>query len=380
MSALVSLLVAGLLLVPQDGAERPTITVRSAGEARDDADLVGDDDRVLLEALDRLRQGGTLVLGAGRYTIRRALRLPPDLVLRGEDGATLVLPAPVLTAAAAAAGATRVELSDASGFRGESRVQILPPVGRETFADGLTRSLELQQIGQVEGDALVLLDPLVLDVPEGSRVGYPHKLMWVDQGGRTTIENLVFEGGLRPEIPMPGHSQRCAIWSAAPFGFGQERLAPPGHGLVVRHCLFRDWYGRPIAVYNQEDGLIEGNVFESVLDEAIDLDHFVERFRVVGNQVRGALWGIVMNDASRNVVEYNQLEDCDVGIIVWRYERTPPQGINEENVVRHNVIRGSRIAIQVDADCHRNEVRANHYEGQLLIVEPTNLVVDNRRL
>jgi hypothetical protein len=374
----VALLAIAALVVPGHGTqdERPTVTVRVDGEA----DLVGDDDLVLREALKRLRKGGTLVLGAGRYTIRRALFLPPDFVLRGEDGATLVLPSPVLTAEAAAAGDTRLVLADAGDFRGQSRVQVLPPIGQETFADGRSRSLELQQVGEVDGDALVLLDPLVLDVPVGSRVGYPHKLMWVDRGGNTTIENLAFDGGLLPEIPMPGHSQRCAIWSASPFGFEEERKAPPGHGLVVRHCRFWNWYGRPIAVYNQEDGLIEGNVIENVLDEAIDLDHFVERFRIVGNEITGAPWGIVMNDASRNVVEYNHLTGCDIGITVWWYEGTPQQAINEENVIRHNVIRGSRWAIHLGPECPRNEIRMNHVEGEIRVETPGNVVEENRGL
>jgi parallel beta-helix repeat protein len=205
--------------------------------------------------------------------------------------------------------------------------------------------------------------------------------MWVNKAGRTTIEDLAFEGGRVADVPMPGHSQRCAIWASAPFGFEAERLGPPGHGVVVRRCTFTDFYGRPIALYHHRDGRIEDCRFERISDEAIDLDHFVEGFTVARNVVRDALWGIVLNDASRNVVEDNVIEGCGIGIWSWRYERVPAEGFNEENVIRRNRITGSREhAIKIDQHCVRYVIQENEFEGSIVVVEEENTVEANTQL
>ncbi len=362
----------------QEAAPPVTVTVRQSGSA----DVVGNDDAAIRAGLDRLGQaGGTLVLGPGRYTMRRSIFLPKDVVLRGEQGAVLALPPPALTAGAAAAGTKELVIAGAHDFVGETRVQILPPVDSELFPDGVTEKLDLVQLERVEGDRLFLLEPLPLEVPAGSRVGYPHKVLQVHRSGRATIENLTFEGGRVESIPMPGHHQRCAIWSSAPFGYEEERLGPPGHGVVVRHCRFTDWYGRGVAFYNQEDGLVEGCLFERISDEAIDLDHFVQRFRIVGNEVRDAVWGIVLNDASRCTVEYNRIDGCEIGIWSWWYPRTPRQGINEENTIRHNHVRGARqAAIHVDKTCVRYLIEQNFVEGEIVVLEAENTVRGNTRL
>lgn len=354
---------------------RPTLVLRQSGEA----DVVGDDDVALAAAFERLRAGGgTLVLGAGRYVVRRALFLPKDFVLRGEEGAVLALPAPVLSAETAPAGARELLVAGAHEFVGETRVQLLPPVGSEHFGDGQTKSLELQQIARVEGQKLVLAEALPFELPAGSRVGYPHKVLWVNKEGNATIEGLAFEGGRVAAIPMPGHSQRCAIWASAPFGFEEKRLGPPGRRVFVRRCRFSDWYGRGVAFYNHEDGAVEDCRFERISDEAIDLDHFVQNFRIARNEVHDVLWGIVLNDASRNLVEQNRIEGCDIGIWSWQYERTPRQGINEENVIRGNTVKGARQdAIRIDKGCVRYVIRDNTVEGAIVVVEADNEVGPN---
>ena len=139
-------------------APQPTITVRQSGEGQ----WIGNDDEVLQNALNQLaKNGGTLVIGAGRYPVRRSLFLPKNVVVRGEEGAVLALPSPVVTRDAAAAGSREVVLAEPGEFVGKSRVQILPPVGSEFFADGKTKTLELQQVERVEKGTLFLIDPPV---------------------------------------------------------------------------------------------------------------------------------------------------------------------------------------------------------------------------
>jgi hypothetical protein len=360
-------------------AETPALVLRQAGEA----DVVGADDVALQAALDRLRGGGgSLTLGPGRYLLRRQVMVPSDIVLRGEEGAVLALPSPVRVARAAEVGEREIVVEGAHEFAAGTRVQMLPPDGGGSLADEERLPLEFWELERVEGATLHLGAPLAVAVPAGSRVGYPHKLLWIHKEGRVLVEGLAFEGGRVDSIPMPGHSQRCGIWASAPYGYGDERLGPPGRGIVVRHCRFSGFYGRGVAFYNHEDGRVEGCLFEHISDEAIDLDHYVQGFQIVGNEVRDALWGIVLNDASRNLVEFNHVQDVEIGIWSWRYERMPAHAVyNAENVVRHNVVRGARVAaIDFGATCSRNVIEFNHLEGALRIAEPDNRVGRNTLL
>jgi len=363
---------------PPPVRERPSLTVRQSGEA----DLVGNDDLVIAQACDRLRaSGGTLTLGPGRYVMRRSIFLPKELVLRGEPGAILALPAPTVTTAAAAAGTRELVVQGPHEFADRIRVQILPPVGTEFFADGVTKTLELVQVERTEGDTLHLKDPLLLDVPAGSRLGYPHKVLQVAKEGFVTIEGLLFQGGKRDDLPMPGHSQRCGIWASAPFGFELERLGPPGQGVEIRDCTFTDWYGRGVAFYNHESGTVERCTFERIADEAIDLDHYVQFFEIRHNTIRQALWGIVLNDASRNTVEHNTIEDTEIGIWSWMYDKMPRNDLNQENVIRKNTIRRSRQApIHIDKTCVRYVIEDNEVEGEIVVLEPENSLRGNKKL
>ena len=359
---------------PVPAERRPVVTVRPSGSA----DFVGADQRTLSAALARLEHGGTLILGAGRYVIRRTLFLPADLVLRGEPGSTLALPTPQLTAMFAPAGSRELVLVDEGEFAGEGQIAVFPPVGQEFLPDGESPGLGPLALTRMEGARLFLREPLATDVPAGSRVSYPIKLLWVNRAGRVRFENLTFDGGQRADLPVFGHFMHCAIWASPPFGFGSERLGPPARYVVVRNCRFHDWYGRPIALYHVEDSVIEGSLFERTSDEAIDLDHYCRNVRVFGNVVRDAQWGIVLNDASCCTIEGNVLEDCGIGIHNWWFAKIPLGGINEENVIRHNVVTGSRErSIFVDRECHRNVIEFNRVDREIEVVEPSNRVEAN---
>lgn len=375
---------AAAAVLVQESASSATTVLRVAQS--EPADVVGNDDVALKAGLDRLRKsGGTLVVGPGRYVIRRSLILPAKIVVRGEPGAVLALPAPVLTAEAAPAGSSELVLAgphefDTSG--GRILLQILPPSDQSTFADGVTEKLDLQPSTRVEGHRVFLDVPLAADVPAGSRVGLPLKIFQTHPLGLATIEGLTFDGGRVESIPMPGHEKRCAIWASSPLDPDKpERPGPPGRGVVVRHCRFHDWYGRAVALYYQVGGQVEGCLIERVDDEAIDLDHFCEGFRIAGNEIRDARWGIVLNDASRNSVEYNRIDGGEIGIFSWWLPGVVARGINEENVLRCNVVRGtSQAPIRVDRTCVRYLIEHNWVEGEIEVVEDDNVVRANTRL
>src|SRR5262245_26301953 len=105
--ALAALVVAQRTACAQSAVTGPTVSVRQSAPA----DFVGSDDVALKAACDRLRKsGGTLVIGPGRFVVRRSVVLPANIVVRGEPGAILALPSPVLTASAASAGAQELEI------------------------------------------------------------------------------------------------------------------------------------------------------------------------------------------------------------------------------------------------------------------------------
>ncbi len=342
----------------------------------------GDDDRPIQAALERLRgKGGVVLVGPGIYIVRRSLQVPTGATLRGTDGAVLRMPSPTTTTESAPAGAKALARADVAELAPETWVQILPPVGQELFPDGVTPSLDLVRMSKVGAGRVELVEPLSVAIPRGSRVGYAHKLVQVAQTGDVVIENLTFDGGALAEIPMPGHHQRSAIWASARFGFGEDRLGPPGEKVFVRHCVFKNWYGRGVAFYHVVDSAVEGCRFETIYDEAIDFDHFCERDRATGNEIENAVWGIVMNDASRCTVEFNRISKCEVGIFGWWFERTPLERINEENVIRFNFVRDcTKAPIHLAKACSRNRVEQNFVEGTILVEETDNLVENNTQL
>ncbi|HEX6884346.1 MAG TPA: right-handed parallel beta-helix repeat-containing protein [Planctomycetota bacterium] len=378
MLVLLWIVLASCLLAQAESpaSAAPLVTVRQQGPA----DFVGADHATLAAALANLgeRGGGTLLVGPGRYVVRRSLFPPANVTIRGEAGSVLALPSPGVLRVAAAAGTRELLLREAGEFATDGRIGIFPPAGVEFLPDGESIGLGPLALASVQGERLELVEPLTLDVPAGSRVSYPVKLVFVNRAGGLTLENLTFAGGRIEDVPMPGHFVHCAIWASPPFGFGSEPAGPPAREVTIRHCRFTDWYGRAIAFYNVADSLVEGSLFERIADEAIDLDHYCERVRVVGNLVRESIWGIVLNDASRCTVEYNFIEGCEVGIYGWWLERVPPEGLNEENRIQHNTVRASRQAsILLERGCHRNVIEHNFVDRAVRVVESTNTVRDN---
>jgi polygalacturonase len=65
-----------------------TITVGPAN-----ADVIGQDDRAIQQAIDRVaaRGGGTVRIKAGTYTLSNAVRLPSHMTLEGEGNDKTIL-------------------------------------------------------------------------------------------------------------------------------------------------------------------------------------------------------------------------------------------------------------------------------------------------
>ncbi len=366
----------GAKLAPEEA--RPTISVRQDGTG----DFNGSGSRTLQDALNSLiKTGGTVEFGPGRYVITATVFVPAGVTLRGCEGALFALPAPVFVAEPAAKGATELALTSTEDFVGVSLVQLLPPIGEEFFGDGETLDYRFTPVVRVEGKRLHLATPLQQDIPVRSRVGYSCKLFKTTADGNAVFEHMSFDGGRIASVPMPGHHLRTAVWVASPFQYEVGRTAPPVPNVTVRNCIFRNLYGRGVAFYNAVDCVVEGSVFEHIDDEAIDFDHFCERNRAIGNDIRDVFWGIVLNDCVDSVVEYNNIDGCLIGVWAWWYHLIPKEGLNVRNIVRNNTIRGAKeAALHFDRECTGNIVVDNLIEGKVVFVEKGNTVRNNHSL
>ena len=374
---LVAVLGVCALTRPLGAGEAALSTVRVAQDGS--GDFNGADETPILEAIDRVgTDGGVIVIGPGRYLIRRPLSLGSSVVLRGTAETVLQLPAPVLVKEPAAKGERVVETSDVSQFTSQTTIELFPPSGAKYFADGKTESFRAE-VASISDGRLHLAEPLPHDVPKDGRLGYPHNMVVVSGPSReVTIEQLTFDGGRNAELPIPGHHRRSGIWAHGRYSYEEGPLGPPVAELRVRNCTFRNCYGRGVAMYSVVDSEVTDCRFEQIADEAIDFDHFCLRCKAVDNQVAHAVIGVTLNDASHCLVERNRLTGCSRGIVVWWWYRCPQEGLNEHNTIQHNVIESPRgKGISLGKRCHHNVVRHNSVTGGIEVVESTNTVEDN---
>lgn len=375
----------GQLPKPSENAEKVLHVTRNG-----DGELAGETGQPIRAALDQLRKtGGTVVLEPGEYLVRRKLVLSDNITIRGSGSAAasiLRLPAPTRLTASAGKGDRTFTVANSAVFASGTAVQILPPAGADRFSplEGKTKSatIEAAEITSVDGSRITLAEPLPIDLPKDSRVGYFHNLISMRKPARNiTIENLTLEGGRTSEVPMPGHAKRCAIWASSPYTYAEGPQAPPIRGLRVRHCVIRDFYGRAVAMYNVADSEVVGCRIARIPDDAINFDHFNYRNRAVGNTVREARIGVTLNDASNCTVRYNRLVRCSTGVRIWWWDQVDPHNVNEHNMIEYNTILAPRgDAISLGKRVTKNTIRQNFVEGPIRTDEKDNTVSDNTQL
>lgn len=342
-------------------------------------DFNGSDEKPILAAIEALGDGGgSIVIKPGIYLIRSRITPPSGITISGSSEPILKLPSPVLTTEEAAKGATSIALADASDFAPGTVIQVLPPQGAETFPGTEEKQLKVT-VGRVEARSLMPEEPLTCAIPANSRVGYPNNVFEIRKPEKgVTIENLVIDGGRAPDIPMPGHVERCGLLAHGSYSYEGGPTGSPIEELHVVNCHIRNCYGRAVAMYQVVKSEVRGCLIEDIADEAIDFDHFVYHSRAVGNEVRNAVTGVTINDGSYCTVEHNRFTNCGVGVTIWWWHMCPQEDIDIENVVRHNFIFSpKRLGISVGKRCFRNQTVGNFVEGKIEVVEADNTVEHN---
>ncbi len=372
--SLVLFLTVCQLALGQEPEDR-TVTVAQDGTG----DFNGSDEKPIVEAIEALRdEGGTITIRPGTYLIRRKITPRSGITIGGSSETILKLPSPVLVAESTEAGATAISVSDTAEFAAGTVAQICPPAGTETFPDTDQKALKVT-IGEMSAGSLTLAEPLPCAVPEKSRLGYSNNVFEIRTPEKgVTIENLVIDGGRLPDLPMPGHVERCAMLAHGSYSYEGGPTGPPIEELRVVNCHLRNCYGRAVAMYQVTKSEVRGCLIEDIADEAIDFDHFVYHSRAIGNEVRNAVTGVTINDGSYCTVEYNRFTDCRIGVTIWWWHMCPQENIDIENVIRHNFIFSpQRLAISVGERCFRNQVVSNFVEGKIEVAEPDNTVEAN---
>jgi hypothetical protein len=324
-----------------------------------DAERPEDESR-LVAALGKLKgPGGGVILDGGIWMIRKEIRLPSNVSIRGTNDALLRLPSPRLVSLASPAGAQSVTVHRATDYAAGGELALLSPgSGKERIAT--------VRIKSIEGRTLHLAEPLPKTVPAKSRIGYSHRMFLGYAVTNVNLINLAIDGGRNAAIPMPGHHLRSAIWISAPYKYEKGPTGKPSANITVRDCSVTNCYGRAVAFYHTVDSAVINCRIGGLNDEAIDFDHFARRCRAIGNEIDGATIGVELNDASDCEVLRNRIRNTHIGVRIWWYNRIDPAGLNTRNrIIGNHIADVTRAAIHLGRNCRQNQVLRNTVHGKI---------------
>jgi parallel beta-helix repeat protein len=216
-------------------AELPHITVGQAN-----ADLVGDDNRVLQAAVDYVAAlgGGVVGIAQGEYLMRDSLHLRPFVTVRGVKGKTILRKADSVVSALALDGdfgEQQITLAEPNGFAVGCGVAVW-----DSQAGGFHTTVA--RITGRHGNTFSIDQPLMADcmVQNGAKAAtvFPVVSAYHTEGVR--IENLVIEGNKQANVPLNG----CR---------GAGIFLYQGFGTVISGCTVRNYNGDGISFQQSND-------------------------------------------------------------------------------------------------------------------------------
>jgi len=352
---------------------------------------------LLQEAIDacRAKGGGTVVLESGTHLLDAPLRFhnAANITLIGQGQVRLVMaPQLMLTAAEAAeAGHTVIVLepnvapANVSNLEAQApgRVDTTPKTGRRRQIPYFSVAGKRVAGKQVEGNRLILDKPPAYPVPKGTKIISAYNAIQITGTSRNlSFEHLTIDGNRAawPLRPL-NHSRHCGIFIAGAYSYETGPAAEPVKGIAIDDCTVRGFHHRGIALYSTIDSRVSDCRIEETGGEGIDLDHFVYRCRVIGCRVRGAPVGVELNDASHCAVTGTVIEDCPVGIRLWRW--CTLDGLNTGNVFADNtILRAAKDGIQLAKGTSNSRVINNSLQdcGTGIRLECNDSVVQDNRV
>ncbi len=359
---------------------QPTIKV-----GREDADIVGNDNRALQAAVDYIAGlgGGIVEIGPGEYLMKDSLHMRSNVTIRGTVGKTILRKAP-----------SAVSALGIDGDYGEEQFTVVNPAGFEVGAgvavwDNQSGGFHTV-VGRITGrtgntfalDHSMLSDYLVANEAKAATV-FPVVSGCEIENGH--LEDLIIDGNKINNVPLNG-CRGAGIYLYRGFGVTIERCVARnfnGDGIsfqqsndvVVQDALAEDNAGlglhpgsgsqRPVvrrctARRNSEDGLFlcwrvrhglfENNTLENNGRFGIsighkDSDNLLRANKVVSNGQDGIFFrnealGMAghRNRLEENIIENNGKQSDAAGIRV--------RGETQDLILRNNTIRDTRPQAQ----------------------------------
>ena len=199
--------------------------------------------------------------------------------------------------------------------------------------------------------------PHVREIPSGAAVVEEVNFLRVIECNDLSLEGLHFDG--RHRGGGRTHTTYCGVYATGRF---VEHQRATNKGLRVRNCSFKNFKGRGVVFYAMEDVFVEGNYFEHIRAQAIEIDHLASG-HIRGNVVNGAEVGVMINDAYESIVEGNVLRHCQDGVRFL--EIYDDDWVNTGSIVRDNLIGpGYRSGVYFQGSgCVDNVIEGNAFVG-----------------
>ncbi len=319
--------------------ELPGITV-----GKENADLIGNDNRVLQAAVDYIAGlgGGIVEIGEGEYAMHDSLHLRSNVTVRGKKGKTILRKADGVTSTLAL-----------DGDFGEQQVTVKEPAG---FAVGYGVAIwddhsggfhtTVARITGRNGNTFSIDNPLMADCMVRNKAKaatvFPVISAYNLEGAR--IENLIIEGNKESNVHLNG-CRGAGIFLYRAFG------------TVIKGCLVRNYNGDGISFQQSNDVTVVDCICED--NASLGL-----------HPGSGSQRPIIRKCIARR-------NGTDGLFLCWRVRH----GLFEENILEGNGRFGISIGHK-DSDnlLRRNRVRLNHRDGVFFRKESLGMAAHRNRL
>lgn len=306
--------------------------------------------------------GGEVVIPPGVHQIVKGLQVKDAKKLRivGIDMERTVLKLPALvfaeTSTEAKTGDQTLKTKRMNGIKPGQQIQIESDGEIDSFSKK-PKPYHLATVEKVEGETLVLKEPLKFPAPAGTLIRDPNAPNLIEIRGATdtvAIEKLTIDGGRQTsDPPVRGHAQLCGVFAQGAYSYEKGVTGERVKNLTLSRCIIQNCHGRGVALYAVENGRIEDCTIMDTTDEAVDLDHFTIKTTVRHNHIARSSVAVELNDATDCEVSANECRDCGTGINLWRWCKMPE--LNQGNLIIGNTfekMKGNGIQIYKDTACN----------------------------
>ncbi len=333
--AVLVLLLGGMGCSPGGSGQKKPLTVTVGHE---NADVVGDDNRAIQQAVDRVAAagGGTVLIKAGTYTLSNAIRLASHVALKGEGkDKTILKKGPALRTRItidAESTQSQATVENAAGFQPGMGVTLIDKADRGGWC------AVVKTIDHIEGSTLFFDQILDVDymVQKSPEVATAFPLIWGTGVEGFSVSDLTLEGNHQET----GWNNGCG--NAAVYIFRSKKF-------TIQNIVTRNFGSDGISTQFVEDPVIQ------------DCETY-------GNAGLGIHLGTV---ALRPTVLRNKIHDnaMDGLYLCWHVQH----GVFQENQSWSNGQDGISIGFRdTDNNFTKNVVRLNGRSGVYIRNESEN--------